>query len=156
MGNMKKANMIISAVMLVIGIGILFLSLQFKIEFGVGDPGAGFWPTLLGSLLILLSLGLFFSSLKNKVKLEGIKFTVSTPANKRVYIMMTVIVGFCLVLYFFGFYIAAILFIPAVMHLLEVKSIKRILLTTVVTAAAVYVLFGLLLHIALPGPIFMR
>ena len=49
-----------------------------------------------------------------------------------------------------------LLFIPAVMYLLEVRSVKKIVLTTVITLAAVYVLFGVLMNISLPDPIFMR
>ena len=63
---------------------------------------------------------------------------------------------FCVVLYFLGFYIGALLFIPALMYLMEVRSVKKIALTTIITLAAVYILFGMLLNISLPAPIFMR
>lgn len=155
MGNMKKGNYIISIVMLLIGVGIVCMSSQFKIAFGKGDPGAGFWPGLLGIILIGLSIGLFLGTLKNRQKLEEKTYAVSQPANRRVYITMAAIVGFCLVLYFLGFYIAAVLFIPAVMYILEVRSPKRIMITTAATVIAIYVIFGMLLKIALPAPIFM-
>ena len=80
----------------------------------------------------------------------------TTPANIRVYILFGIIVLFCVVLYFLGFYIGALLFIPALMYLMEVRSVKKIALTTIITLAAVYILFGMLLNISLPAPIFMR
>ena len=156
MGNMKKANYIISAIMFLVGLGIVVMSSSLKIQIGDGDPGAGFWPMLLGALIIIFAVGLAISTLKNKKMLEEKTFTISTPANMRVYILFGVIVLFCVILYFLGFYIGAFLFIPAVMYLLEVRSVKKIVLTTVITLAAVYVLFGVLLNISLPDPIFMR
>ena len=156
MGNMKKANYIISAIMFLVGLGIVVMSSSLKIQIGDGDPGAGFWPMLLGALIIIFAVGLAISTLKNKKMLEEKTFTISTPANMRVYILFGVIVLFCVILYFLGFYIGALLFIPAVMYLLEVRSVKKIVLTTEITLAAVYVLFGVLLNISLPDPIFMR
>ena len=55
MGNMKKANYIISAIMFLVGIGIVALASSLKIKLGEGDPGAGFWPMLLGALIIVFS-----------------------------------------------------------------------------------------------------
>ena len=156
MGHMKKATYIISAIMFLVGLGIVVMSSSLKIQIGDGDPGAGFWPMLLGALIIIFAVGLAISTLKNKKMLEEKTFTISTPANMRVYILFGVIVLFCVILYFLGFYIGALLFIPAVMYLLEVRSVKKIVLTTVITLAAVYVLFGVLLNISLPDPIFMR
>ena len=131
MGNMKKANYIISAIMFLVGLGIVVMSSSLKIQIGDGDPGAGFWPMLLGALIIIFAVGLAISTLKNKKMLEEKTFTISTPANMRVYILFGVIVLFCVILYFLGFYIGALLFIPAVMYLLEVRSVKKIVLTTV-------------------------
>ena len=150
MGNMKKANYIISVIMLWVGVGVVALASSLKIKIGEGDPGAGFWPMMLGILIIV------FSTIKNKEKLEAKTFTISTPANIRVYILFGIIVLFCVVLYFLGFYIGALLFIPALMYLMEVRSVKKIALTTIITLAAVYILFGMLLNISLPAPIFMR
>jgi len=111
---------------------------------------------MLGILIIVFSVCLLISTIKNKEKLEAKTFTISTPANIRVYILFGIIVLFCVVLYFLGFYIGALLFIPALMYLMEVRSVKKIALTTIITLAAVYILFGMLLNISLPAPIFMR
>ena len=94
MGNMKKANYIISAIMFLVGIGIVALASSLKIKLGEGDPGAGFWPMLLGALIIVFSAVLLISTIKNKKKLEEKTFTISTPANIRVYILFGVIILF--------------------------------------------------------------
>ena len=133
--------------------GVVALASSLKIKIGEGDPGAGFWPMMCGILIIVFSVCLLISTIKNKEKLEAKTFTISTPANIRVYILFVL---FCVVLYFLGFYIGALLFIPALMYLMEVRSVKKIALTTIITLAAVYILFGMLLNISLPAPIFMR
>lgn len=156
MGNMKKANYIISVIMLLVGAGIVALSSSLKIKLGEGDPGAGFWPMMLGVLIIVFSVLLLISTIKNKAKLEVKTFTIATPANMRVYILFGIIIAFCLILYLLGFYVASLLFTPAVMYLMEVRNIKKIVLTTVLTLAAIYIIFGMLLNISLPMPIFMR
>ena len=111
MGNMKKANYIISVIMLWVGVGVVALASSLKIKIGEGDPGAGFWPMMLGILIIVFSVCLLISTIKNKEKLEAKTFTISTPANIRVYILFGIIVLFCVLLYFLGFYIGALLFI---------------------------------------------
>ena len=56
MGNMKKANYIISVIMLWVGVGVVALASSLKIKIGEGDPGAGFWPMMLGILIIVFSV----------------------------------------------------------------------------------------------------
>ena len=91
MGNMKKANYIISVIMLLVGVGVVALASSLKIKIGEGDPGAGFWPMMLGILIIVFSVCLLISTIKNKEKLEAKTFTISTPANIRVYILFALI-----------------------------------------------------------------
>ena len=71
MGNMKKANYIISVIMLLVGVGVVALASSLKIKIGEGDPGAGFWPMMLGILIIVFSVCLLISTIKNKEKLEA-------------------------------------------------------------------------------------
>lgn len=156
MGNMKVANYIISGVTLLLGIVIVAMASQFKIEFGAGDPGAGFWPAALGALLIAFSVLLLVVTVKNSKELEQKTFTISTPANMRVYVIMAIVVIFCIVLYFLGFYIAMALFVPIVMYTLEVRSPKKMIITTAATIIGVYVVFDVLLKISLPLPFFMN
>ena len=70
MGNMKKANYIISVIMLWVGVGVVALASSLKIKIGEGDPGAGFWPMMLGILIIVFSVCLLISTIKNKKNLK--------------------------------------------------------------------------------------
>ena len=77
MGNMKKANYIISVIMLWVGVGVVALASSLKIKIGEGDPGAGFWPMMLGILIIVFSVCLLISTIKNKEKLKIREKTVA-------------------------------------------------------------------------------
>lgn len=156
MGNMKKCNYVISSIAGTIGIIIILLASKFPIKLGKGDPGAGFWPTILGAILILLAVILVIMTTKNKNKEEEKKVILNLPANKRVYITMFIIIGFCVLLYFLGFHIAVLCFIPAFMTLMQVKSKKTILLTTILTVVAIHIVFSICLKTPLPEPIFLR
>lgn len=156
MSNMKNSNYIISVVTFIIGCIIVGMSSQFDITFGQGDPGPGFWPMILGIILVCLSIVLAITTIKDKKKLEENVFTLTLPANIRVYIMMAITILFCVILYIFGFFIAAAIFIVLVMSVLEVKDKKKIALVTALTLLGIYVIFHVLLNISLPAPIFMR
>lgn len=155
MDTMKKWNNVISVIAALIGVGIISLSNKFPIKSG-GDPGAGFWPSIIGAILVICAVGLFILNIVHKEKEEKKSVSLNTPANKCVYLMMGIIVIFCIGLYVLGFYISALIFIPAVMHLLGDRNKRNMIMTSVVTVGAVYIIFGLLLKTQLPGPIFLK
>lgn len=156
MDNMKKWNYVISGVVALFGAAIILLASKFTVKLGVGDPGAGFWPLILGCILVFLSVIQLIRTITHGKQEENKKVILNAQANKRVYIAMLIILLFCVILYFLGFYIAALFFIPAIMKLMEVKDNKKIVLTAIITVVAVYVLFGVLLKTPLPEPIFIR
>lgn len=156
MTNMKKWNYIVSLVMALAGGWVILNSMKYPVEIGTGDPGAGFWPIILGSVLILLSALLVAANLVNRKKEQSKEFTISLPANKRVYWFMGLIILFCVVIYLLGFLTAVLLFIPAAMYLLGVRNPKEMIGTSVISTAAIYVIFSLLLKTPLPKPFFME
>lgn len=156
MDNMKKCNYVISGVAGAIGIVIILLASKFPIKLGKGDPGAGFWPAILGAILILLAVILVMMTIKNKKKEEEKRVVLNLPANKRVYATMLLIVVFCALLYFLGFHIAVLCFIPSFMTLMQVKSKKTIIVTTIFTVVAIHIIFSICLKTPLPEPIFLR
>ena len=80
---------------------------------------------------------------------------INTPANLRVYIVMGLAVLFCLVIELLGFYLAALLMIPAVMLVLGCRSLLRIALTAVLTVGFIYLIFDILLSTKLPQSMFL-
>lgn len=155
MTNMRKWNYIIAVVVAVLGAAVIAVNSKFEIEFGVGDPGAGFWPTMLGGLLILLAILLVVMTTKNKAKEETKTFTMTLPQNMLVYKFMALTVGFCVVMYIFGLLIAALLFIPICSYMLGGRG-KAVIILDVVFVLVLYVAFVELLHTPLPEPIWLR
>ncbi|MPN42447.1 hypothetical protein SDC9_190004 [bioreactor metagenome] len=80
---------------------------------------------------------------------------LSSDANKCVYSMMGIIVIFCIGLYVLGFYISTLIFIPVVMYILEVRNKRLMIMTSVLTVSAIYVIFDVLLKTQFPSPIFL-
>lgn len=156
MGKMRKWNRVVAAVTAVVGIAIMIMSLRFNFFLSSGDPGPGFWPMILGALMILCSIILVVNSLisKNKQLDEVVVFW--SPAHARVYKMMGVIVLFCIALYVLGFYVAMLIFIPVAMKLMGTKSDKEILIVTLSTLVIIFVAFQIGLKTTLPAPIFWR
>ncbi|WP_411675881.1 tripartite tricarboxylate transporter TctB family protein [Caproicibacter sp.] len=156
MTNMKKWNYIVSLVMALFGGFVILMSLHYPVTLGTGDPGAGFWPIVLGAVMIFLSALLTAANIANGEKEKQKEFTISLPANRRVYWFMALITLFCIVMYLLGFLAAVLLFIPASMYLLGVRNVKEMVLTSVISTAAIYVIFSLLLKTPLPMPFFME
>jgi membrane protease YdiL (CAAX protease family) len=154
MNNMKKWNYAISAIVTVLGSIIIYLAAGLPLSTGTGDPGAGFWPSMLGVLLIILAIILTITTLVKRKDLEKIPVILNQVANRRVYIMMGVIVAFLFVMKFLGFYIAAFVFIPTTMLVMGERSKKKMLLVSVLTLAAIYIVFELVLKTKMPLPFF--
>ncbi len=156
MGNMKKCNYIISGISAILGIIIMFLSQKLSIDFTKHGPGAGFWPFILGIIMTAVSVILFIATVINKKKLEEIPVVLNSHGNKKVYIMMGVITGFCVLLPVIGFYLSMLLFLPLNMLVLGMKSKKKIAIFTVIILVMVYVVFEMLLKTVMPKPFFME
>jgi hypothetical protein len=155
MSNMKKWNNVIAVIVALLGVAVIALSSKFPIELGEGDPGAGFWPTVLGAILIFLAVLLFITNIvRGKTEKEK-TFALTLPGNKLVYVFMGLTVGFCVVMYFLGLLVAALLFIPVAMYLLGARG-KMIFIIDIVFVALLYLVFVQLLHTPLPEPIWLR
>lgn len=156
MKTMKQWNFAIAFIAAILGIVMVTISKEFPIVIGMGDPGSGFWPTVLGYLLILLAVLLILVNIVGKNKNKEKKVILSTPANIQVYIFMSIIVVYCVLLYFLGFFIASFMFIPCSMYILGVRNKKMMLISCMLILVAIYIIFQIILRITLPLPIFLR
>lgn len=155
MDNMAVCNYIVGVLGAVIGGLIMRAAAAFPLEFTTNGPGPGFWPFALGSVLLAAALFLLVYTFSNKTELSAVQVRLTTAANKRVYLMMGLVVGFCILLPLLGFYPASALLIVAIMRLMDYRNVKVMLLTAVLTLVAIYLVFGLLLHTQMPQSIFL-
>ena len=148
MVNMKKCNYVISAVAAVLGVAIWALSAGLGIGFKEeGGISAGTWPAITGGIMVGAALILLVMTLVNRKKYEEMEVVLGLPANRRVYLVMGIMV--------LGLYISGLILIPALMWVLGERNKKKTAIVTIVALAAIYVIFSLILGTKLPEPFFM-
>ena len=155
MNNMTICNYIVGIVGMVLGGLIMSAAAAFPLQFTENGPGPGFWPFSLGCALAVAALVLLVFTFTKRADLAQQKVNLTTAANKRVYIMMGLVVLFCVFINLLGFYPAAALLIIATMKLMDYHNKKGILLTTVLTLAFIYLVFVVLLHTKMPQCLFL-
>ena len=155
MNNMTICNYIVGIVGMVLGGLVMSAAAAFPLQFTENGPGPGFWPFSLGCALAVAALVLLVFTFTKRADLAQQKVNLTTAANKRVYIMMGLVVLFCVFINLLGFYPAAALLIIATMKLMDYHNKKGILLTTVLTLAFIYLVFGVLLHTKMPQSLFL-
>lgn len=156
MNNMAVCNYIVGVLGAVIGGLIMQAAAAFPLQFTENGPGPGFWPFSLGAVLCAVAVFLLLYTICNKTDLAGEQVTLTTTGNKRVYMMMALVLLFCVLINLLGFYLAAAVLIPLVMRLMDYRNKKVIALTTVLTLVFIFLVFGLLLHTQMPQPIFLQ
>ena len=156
MVNMKKCNYVISAVAAVLGAAIWALSAGLGIGFKEeGGISAGTWPAITGGIMVGAALILLVMTLVNRKKYEEMEVMLGLPANRRVYLVMGIMVVYCLLLNVLGLYISGLILIPVLMWVLGERNKKKTVIVTVAALAAIYVIFSLILGTKLPKPFFM-
>ena len=122
MNNMAVCNYIVGVLGAVIGGLIMQADADVQVEIKENVRGAGFGHITLvgvqGDVRVLLLLYTFI----NKTDLHGVKVQLSSTGNKRVYLMMGLVVVCCVLISILGFYPAAALMIPAVMRLMDYRK----------------------------------
>lgn len=155
MNNMTICKYIVGIVGMVLGGLIMSAAAAFPLQFTENGPGPGFWPFSLGCARAVAALVLLVFTFTKRADLAQQRVNLTTAANKRVYIMMGLVVLFCVFINLLGFYPAAALLIIATMKLMDYHNKKGILLTTVLTLAFIYLVFGVLLHTKMPQSLFL-
>ena len=153
---MKKCNFIVSIVGAVMGAAILFLSAELRI--GLSSRSgirSGTWPGMIGVLMLLVSGILFAVTLLKGKELEKMEIALAEDANKRVYIVIGIMIAFCALLDVIGLYAAGALMIPPVMMLLGERGKVKIAVVTVATLVAVFLIFEVILKTQMPRPFFI-
>ena len=155
MKSMLMCNYMVGALGVLVGGLIMQASSSFPMAFTENGPGPGFWPFSLGTAMLAMAVLLLVYNVLNKAELAEQEVSLTLPANKRVYMLMGLLVLFCGLIVVLGFYAAGLILIPCIMLLMEFRDKKVIALSTVGTLAFIYVIFGLVLGTKLPQSIFL-
>jgi len=150
---MKKADIITGIVLLALA-GYLMqeaLGMPPSRTFG---PGSGFLPFWLGIILAALSLILIATaSLRRKAGPDGPVF----PGKEGLLTVVKVLGGlalFTLLMETLGFVVNTFIFVAYLMGVVQREGWRSVFLTALLTTACLYIVFHVLLGIALPRNMF--
>ena len=144
---MKKYNYLTSAILIFVGIMMIYLTKDFPFE-GLQDVGGGFFPKLIGGLLIVLSVLVIVDT---AVKPEGeLTIDFKDPGMQKVLIMCGIMVVYCVVMKLAGFMIATAFMVAACSYLMGERKPVKILGIIAGILVFIYVIFEMVLHSGLP------
>ena len=151
---MKKANYIISAITLVVGIVFLIVGQTYAGVSLDGITSSASWPDILCVLLIGLSIVLaLYNTFGKDIPESQIDF--KSYEFHCVLIVIAMVVALLISFYYLGCLISLAIFFPIFMVFLGERSWKVIAIYDVVSLVAVYLIFEKLLTSPLAPPIFM-
>ena len=148
--KMKNQNLIAGLFWLMVGLLLSVWSTQYQIG-GVGHPGAGFLPLLLGLVLILLSLFLLLRGTK-KVAISAQEASNSSLSRGWTKVAYTSLILILATFLFekIGYLFTIFLLVVFLMWGGRTRAWKTILLVALLSTLSIYFLFVLLLKQQLP------
>jgi len=148
----KKYNIALSVFFMALA-AVMFMGAR-QLAVAESGLGPGSWPKVLSGVLFVLGALLLFQSLWDRSD-TATPFDIHNAGFFRVLLGAIILAGFCLLLKFFGFIVAAAFMVPAVMRLMGEKRPAVLIGTTIGVLAAIYLIFVIALHLSLPqGSIF--
>jgi putative tricarboxylic transport membrane protein len=142
----KRIDISISLALIVIAGIMIHTSRSFPGAQGA-DVGASFFPVILSSVLILLSVLLMVTSMKKK--------TVESRSEeksewKKVLLGMTCTFFYFVLLIYLGYVIATPIFLAAMMWMFNYRRLIHVVFWSLLITGLIYVCFALLLQVPLP------
>ncbi|WP_409306842.1 tripartite tricarboxylate transporter TctB family protein [Pectobacterium sp. B1J-3] len=150
---MRKFNILIGFISVGLGGLILFLSKDMSMFDEYGVPGERFWPYGLAWLFIGLGILQWFVVIKDRLAADK-PVDLSSKFVRLTYVLSMIAVIYGVVLYWAGFILSAIVFIPVTMLFMNERRTWYIALSTLLIVAAVYFSFTYLFNSPLPTSVF--
>lgn len=149
---MKKYNYIVSVLMVTLSCYILYETSTYEIGQNA-QKNPAVWPAFLAMSLIVLSAVLIIqTAFSHDPEMESFSIDWKGPGMRKVYIMFGFTIGFVIVLKVLGLLIALLILISAIEWLMGCRSRVMLVALPVGLVAFVYVFFGVIMKLTLPGP----
>jgi putative tricarboxylic transport membrane protein len=152
---MRNADQSSSLFWLVIGIGIALCSLMY----GIGtfhEPGPGFITFFAGAILIILSLGLFFSSFRDQEGRSGLKNLWTGLETGKVLYVIVLLVAYIFLLKPVGFLVSTFFLLFLLFRVKGTYRPRTIFLMSFLVTVGSYIIFEIWLKAQLPKGILGR
>ena len=138
---MKKGNLILAALCILLGIGVIAVSSTYPTaeSYGTGVPGPGLWPMAIAIVLLACSAMLLYNTWRMKPE-KNTDIDLFGPGPKRAYISMAILVVYVLLLEPLGFIIAT-----TILEFILIRwfSKKSYVVSFVIAAAVTAVVYGI-------------
>jgi len=146
---MRNTDQSSSLFWLAIGIGIVLCSLKY----GIGtfhEPGPGFITFFAGAILIILSLGLFFSCFRDQEGRSSLKSLWAGLETGKVLYVILLLLAYTFLLKPVGFLISTFLLLSLLFRVKGAYRLKTIFLMSILVTAGSYIIFEIWLKAQLP------
>lgn len=152
---MRNTDRSSSLFWLVVGIGIAISSLKYG--FGtLHEPGPGFITFFAGAILTLLSLSLFFSSLRDQKDRSGFQNLWAGLEPGKVLYVTVLLVAYAFLLKPIGFLISTFILLFLLFRVKGTYRLKTIFLISFLVTVGSYIIFEIWLKAQLPKGILGR
>jgi ABC-type polysaccharide/polyol phosphate export permease len=148
---MKKYNIVVAALSVLLGLAIRWFSRNLTSFDEIGIPGEAFWPQSIAWLLVALGI---LQAIQTSVAGGVGSVDLHSPAVRTAYIGALLAFGYAVVMTFFGFIPATVLFIPLLMLLMGARNPVTIGLATVAVVVVVWLFFVQVFNTTLPPSTF--
>lgn len=146
---MKNRDLVSSVIWMIMG-GLFVAGALQQGLMRRGIPGPGFLPFFSGCALILISLFVFIPSLGRGRKIDFAKFFPESDSLKKLLLALIALCAYGVALEYIGYLLTTFLFMFLVVRIMDPKKWRGPLVLAIVTAAASYLLFVVLLEVQLP------
>ena len=144
--SMHRGEMAVGAVLLLFASAILWGAFQMSVGTS-GAPGPGFFPRILGSMLVLISLGLIIRALR----LEPAEDVTVALGHRDITLTVLALLVFGLVFEYAGFVLSATLFMLVLLRAFAKRGWLASIATAVAIVLVTYYAFVKLLGVSLPA-----
>ncbi|MBI4523848.1 MAG: tripartite tricarboxylate transporter TctB family protein [Deltaproteobacteria bacterium] len=133
---------------------LALVSLEEALKLPVGNwkvPGPGFFPIVLGFVVLALAASSLGAALvQGKTEPSPVPLFVSSTGKRRVWLAVSALIGFNLLVDVLGFLLTTFLFLVVVIRLLSCQHWKILLSISFLLSVFLYVLLDLFLKLPLP------
>jgi putative tricarboxylic transport membrane protein len=148
---MKRAD--VTVALSLIGLAVFILLEAGKLSFGsMRVPQTAFFPVVLATLLLILSLILLVGALRRAPTGRGID-RIEAEGWFRIGATLVTLIGFAFALERLGFLLSTFLLMVLLLRAIEPQAWHKVLAVALVTSLVAYAIFGWLLGIPLPAGI---
>ena len=147
---MKKANIVVGILGLLLGLYVVITAASFPENRSAVDPGAAYFPTIMGTFVAILCVALIIFSLMGKGADINDSLAI-TPGMKRAALGVVLFVIYGLLFKPVGFLIDTAVFCFVCMYLLQNRRYVKMTITSVLTSAVIYIIFAQFLGAKLPA-----